>query len=145
MAKDGQLALLGGEPVRRLPMPPRPPYGIEERNRANEVVASGSLSGFLAGPGDGFLGGPRVRDLERAWCKRFGVKHAVAMNSGSSCLDGAVRALGIGPGDEVICTPWSMSASATCVLKAGATPVFADIEPETYGLDHDAVYQASPH
>ena len=136
------LAIHGGKPVRRLPMPPRPPYGIAERNAANSVVASGNLSGFLANPGEAFLGGPKVRDLEAAFCEKFGVKYAVAMNSGSSCLDGAVKALGIGPGDEVIVTPWSMSASATCVLKAGATPVFADIEPETYGLDATSVAKA---
>ena len=99
------LAIHGGKPVRTAPFPPRPQYGIPERNAANYVVASGNLSGFLGEPGEAFLGGPKVRDLERAWCEKFGVKHAVAMNSGTSCLFAAVKALGIGPGDEVIVTP----------------------------------------
>ncbi len=133
------LAIHGGKPVRTLPMPPRPQYGIAERNAAYTVVASGNLSGFLADPGEAFLGGPKVRDLEKAFCKEFEVRHAVSMNSATSCLDGAVKALGIGPGDEVIVTPWSMPASATCVVKAGATPVFADIDPETYCLDFESV------
>ncbi len=136
------LSIHGGKPVRTLPIPSRPQYGIAERNVANEVVASGNLSGFLADPGERFLGGPQVRSLENAWRMKFGIKHAVAMNSATSCLFGAVKALGIGPGDEVIVTPWSMSASATCVVAAGATPVFADIDPQTYCLDPEAILRA---
>lgn len=133
------LAIHGGKRLRTNPWPPRPPYGLGERNVANEVVATGQLSGFLGEAGDSFLGGPRVLALEKAWCEKFGVRYAVSMNSATSCLFAAVKALGIGPGDEVIVTPWSMSASASCVLAAGATPVFADIEPQGYGLASDSV------
>lgn len=102
---------------------------------------SGVLSGFVAEPGDAFYGGPEVRALEREWCERFEVKHAVSMNSATSCLFAAVRALGIGPGDEVIVSPWTMSASVSCVVAVGAVPVFADIEPDTFGLDPDSVVE----
>jgi dTDP-4-amino-4,6-dideoxygalactose transaminase len=77
--------------------------------------------------------------LEAAFCKRFNTRYAIAMNSATSCLFGTIQALGIGAGDEVIVTPWTMSASVACVLSTGATPVFADIEPVTFGLDPQSV------
>lgn len=127
------LALHGGAPVRRLPMPPRPPYGLAERNAANEVVASGQLSGFLGEPGDAFLGGPRVRALEEAWCEKFGVKHAIAMNSATSCLFGAVKAV-TEPRQNVMVTPWSMSASVACVQEAECSPIFCDVDRDTFAI-----------
>lgn len=140
------LAIHGGDQVRRLPMPPRPPYGLGERNAANMVVASGNLSGFLAQPGEEFHGGEHVRALEEAWRTYFGVKYAVSMNSATSCLFAAIAALDLAPRDEVIVPPWSMSASVACVRAAGATPVFADIDPETYGLSAHSVAKAvTPH
>ena len=64
-----------------------------------------------------------MRALERAWEERFGSGHAVSMNSATSALNAAVAAVGVGPGDEVIVSPYTMSASATCVLVNGAIPV----------------------
>ncbi len=137
------VALKGGQPVRSLPLPPRPPYGLGERNAANSVVASGQLSGFLAQAGEAFYGGPQVQALEQAFCERFGAKNAIAMNSGTSALFGSLRALNLTPTDQVIVTPWSMSASVGCVLEAGAVPVFADIELDTYGLAYQSVLRAT--
>jgi dTDP-4-amino-4,6-dideoxygalactose transaminase len=77
--------------------------------------------------------------MEAAWCERFGARHAVSMNSATSALYAAVAAAGIGPGDEVIVSPYTMSASATCALVNGAIPVFADVEPQTFGLDPASV------
>lgn len=134
-----KLAIYGGEPVRKRPMPSRPQHGIAERNAANYVAASGNTSGFLAGSDEG---GPMVQKLEREWAGRFESRYAVTMNSGTSCLFGALYALRLAPTDEVIVPPWSMSASATCVLAANATPVFADIDPTTYCLDPKSVRDA---
>jgi dTDP-4-amino-4,6-dideoxygalactose transaminase len=133
------LAIHGGEPVRRTPFPPRPTIGDAERRAVAEVLESGVLSQFIGAAGDDFHGGPRVRRLERAWSERFGVRHAVSMNSATSALYAAAAAAGVGPGDEVIVSPYTMTASATCALVHGAVPVFADIEPETFCLDPASV------
>lgn len=129
------LALHGGTPIRSVAFPPRPQYGPRERNAANEVVASGNLSGFQAWPSEDFYGGYHVRALEEAWCEKFEIGHAVAMNSATSCLYGALAATGVGSRANVLVTPWSMSASAIAPLQVGATPVFRDIEVDTYGLE----------
>lgn len=79
--------------------------------------------------------GPKVPEFERAVAQYIGVKHAIAVNSGTSGLHLIVRALGIGRNDEVITTPFSFISSANCVLMEGARPVFIDIDPETYNID----------
>ncbi|MBX6312966.1 MAG: DegT/DnrJ/EryC1/StrS family aminotransferase [Isosphaeraceae bacterium] len=79
--------------------------------------------------------GPRVRAFERAVAEYVGVAEAVAVNSGTSGLHLCLAAAGIGPGDEVITTPFSFVASANCALYQGARPVFADIDPRTLNLD----------
>ena len=73
--------------------------------------------------------------MEREWAAYFGVRHAVAVNSASSGLLCALGAVGLGPGDEVIVSPWSMCVSATAPLFYGALPVFADVEPDCFCLD----------
>jgi len=79
--------------------------------------------------------GPMTAQFERSVAARVGRSHAVAVNSGTSGLHLIVNALGIGPGDEVITTPFSFIASANCILYAGATPVFVDICPKTLNMD----------
>ena len=79
--------------------------------------------------------GPKVPEFERAMAKYIGVKHAIAVNSGTSGLHLLVRALGVGRNDEVITTPFSFISSANCVLMESARPVFVDIDPETYNID----------
>lgn len=79
--------------------------------------------------------GPVTEEFERRFAEAIGVKHAIAVNSGTSGLHLAIRALGIGPGDEVITTPFSFIASSNCVLFEGATPVFVDVDPDTYNID----------
>jgi dTDP-4-amino-4,6-dideoxygalactose transaminase len=101
-----------------------PLIGEEEKTAVLEVLASGQLAQ-----------GPRVREFEArfaAWC---GVEHAVATSSGTSALHLALLAHGIGPGDEVITSPFSFAASANCILFVGARPVFADIEPAYFTID----------
>ena len=86
--------------------------------------------------------GPRVRDFERAVAEYVGTAKAVAVNSGTSGLHLCLAAEGIGPGDEVVTTPFSFVASANCALYQGARPVFADIDPLTLNIDPDRVEAA---
>jgi perosamine synthetase len=134
-----RLALFGGPPIVPGPLPEYPSIGVEERLAVQRVVESGCLSAFHGSPGANFLGGVMVRAFEEAWCRRFGVSHAVSMNSATSGLIAAVGAAGIGPGDEVIVPPWTMSATVAAPLFYGAIPVFADIEADTFCLDPAAV------
>ena len=79
--------------------------------------------------------GPKVRGFELAMARYAGTAVAVAVNSGTSGLHICLAALGIGPGDEVITTPFSFVASANCALYQGARPVFVDIDPLTLNID----------
>lgn len=83
--------------------------------------------------------GPKVDELERALCDYTGAKYAVAVSNGTAALHCACIAAGIGPGDEVITTPITFAASANCVLYCGATPVFADIDPDTYNISPKSI------
>lgn len=132
-------ALLGGPRTRTRPFPSHPVLGAEEKNEVLKVLKTGQLSGFIAKPGDSFLGGPQVKRLEALFCRRFGAPHAIAMNSATSALHAALWAMGIEPGDEVIVTPYTMSATAAAILMCGALPVFADVEDKTFGLDPAAI------
>ena len=129
------LALLGGEKAIGRPFKKYNPIGAEELQAAKEVIESGVLSQYIGAWHEDFLGGPKVREFEYAAAEYFGVKHAVTVNSWTSGLVAAVGAIGIEPGDEVIVTPWTMSASASAILHWNAIPVFADIDPKTYNLD----------
>jgi dTDP-4-amino-4,6-dideoxygalactose transaminase len=147
MLKDKQggsmdaLAIHGGKPVRRGSMPAAMTTGSEEVKAVNEVITKGLLSGFVGSPSPEFFGGPVIRKLEDAWSEKFGVRHSIACNSATSGLIMAVGAIGIGPGDEVIVSPYTMSATATAILFYGGIPVFADIERDCYCLDPESVSQ----
>ena len=134
-----QLALFGGEKTIGHAFQRYNPIGGEEVEAAKAVIESGVLSQYLGVWHDDFYGGPKVREFERASEEFFGVKHAITVNSWTSGLVAAVGAIGIEPGDEVIVTPWTMCASATAILHWNAIPVFADIEPRTFGLDPDSI------
>jgi len=129
------LALLGGQPTIGEPLTPFRSMGEEEVQAAADVVRSGVLSAFIGAPGDFFLGGPQVKAFERKAADYFGVKHAISVNSWTSGLIAAVGAIGVEPGDEIITTPWTMSATAMAILHWNAIPVFADIDPDTYNID----------
>jgi perosamine synthetase len=134
-----KLALLGGLPVRRVSFAPRQTICEADKRAVAAVMDSGVLSGFYGSPGAQFLGGPKVREFEAIWAEKFRYRHAISVNSGTSGLIAAIGAIGIGPGDEVICSPYTMSASATCVLFYGGVPVFADIDPDTMCLDPHSI------
>jgi len=130
-----KLALLGGEPVRRHLFPAHNTIGSEEKQAAQAVLDSGNLSQFLGAWCDDFYGGPKVQEFERAWAAHSQTKRAYSVNSNTSGLFAAIGACNIGPGDEVIVSPYTMSASAIAPVIYGAVPVFADIDPRTFCLD----------
>lgn len=92
-----------------------------------------AIQGVLKG--GAFILGPNVKSLETEVAQYLGAKHAIAVNSGTDALVIGLRALGIGPGDEVITTPFTFFATPEAVSAVGATPVFVDIDPVTYNLD----------
>ena len=79
--------------------------------------------------------GPKLREFEAAFEKYIGRKYAIAVNSGTSGLFLCAEAMGIGPGDEVITTPFTFIATINIIVMAGATPVFVDIDPVTLNID----------
>ncbi len=130
-----KLALLGGPKTFTEKLERYNSIGPEEVEAAKKVVESGNLSQFLGCWEDDFYGGPKIREFEKAWSDHFKCKYSVAVNSNTSGLMAAVGAIGIEPGDEVIVSPWTMSATATAILVWNAIPVFADIEDRTFNLD----------
>jgi dTDP-4-amino-4,6-dideoxygalactose transaminase len=105
----------------------RPQLGEEEKRQVLRVLDSGIL-----------VAGPRVAEFEAAFAAYLGVSHAVATSSGSTALQAALLALGIGPGDRVVTTPFTFAAPSHAVIHAGADPVFADVDAATGNLDPDA-------
>ncbi len=133
MIKD-KLAILGGKKLINKEFEHYKSIGKEEVQAASEVVQSGILSDFLGVWHDKFYGGSKVREFEQSIKNFFKVKHAVTVNSWTSGLVAAVGSIGIEPGDEVIVTPWTMTATAAAILHWNAIPVFADIDRETFNL-----------
>jgi perosamine synthetase len=130
-----KLAINGGKPVRKKSFPVQNTIGREEIKAVTKVLKSGVLSKYLGCWHEDFYGGEEVQALEKEWAKYFGAKHAIAVNSATSGIMAAVGAAGIGPGDEVITSPYTMSATPASVLVYNGIPVFADIEKDYYCLD----------
>ena len=105
------------------------PYCQHEIREADEAAVSKVLASSR------LTQGPAVADFELALCGRLGASHAVAVSSGTSALQVALAALGVGEGDEVIVPSLTFLATANAVLLNGATPVFADVDPGTLMLD----------
>ncbi|MBL4792760.1 DegT/DnrJ/EryC1/StrS family aminotransferase [Citromicrobium bathyomarinum] len=133
------LALHGGTPVISRELAPFQSMGREEEEAAARVVRSGVLSAYIGAPGEMFMGGTEVRAFERKAAEYFGVRHALGVNSWTSGLIAEVGAIGVEPGDEIITTPWTMSATAMAILHWNAIPVFADIDRETFNIDPESV------
>ena len=115
---------------RAVPFAP-PSIGAAEFAEVADTLASGWLTT-----------GPRVAAFERAFARYTGAEHAIALNSCTAALHLSMLAAGIGPGDEVITTPLTFCATANVVVHAGATPVFADVDPKTFNLDPQAATAA---
>jgi len=105
-----ELALFGGPKAIPQPLTPYRAIGPEEVDAARKVIESGVLSRYLGTWSADFYGGETVQEFEQAWARHFRVRHAVSVNSNTSGLVAAVGAIGVEPGDEVIVTPWTMSA-----------------------------------
>lgn len=136
-----KLAILGGRPVLAEPLPATNTIDLAEKQAVQRVLETGVLSDYLGRAGNKFLGGREVLAFEEAMKEKFNVKYAVSFNSATTALDAAISAAGIGPGDEVIVSPFTMSASATAILMNMAIPIFADIEPDTFCLDPKSIMQ----
>ena len=108
---------------RKIPIA-KPSFGKEEEDAVKEVMESGILAS-----------GPRTKSFEKEFAEYIGVEHAVAVTNGTVALDVALKALKIGPGDEVITSAFSFIASGNCILFQNARPVFADINPKTFNID----------
>lgn len=120
------LAIDGGTPVRTAPMPGWPAPGPAAQAAVAEVLASGRLNYWTGGQG---------RALEAEYAETLGRAHGVAVANGTLALELALRAFGIGPGDEVIVPARTFIATASAVVAVGATPVVADIERDSGNID----------
>ena len=124
-----KLAINGGTPVRKEKLY----YGKQWIDEDDVKAVAEALTDDL------ITCGPRVAALEKKLCEVTGAKFAVAVSNGTAALHCACIAAGIGAGDEVITSPITFAASANCAVYVGATPVFADIDPETYNIDPDSI------
>ena len=104
------------------PFAPWPSFTREEADAVQRVLLSNQVN---------YWTGTECREFEKEFAAWAGTRHAVALGNGTLALDVALKALGIGPGDEVVVTPRTFIASISCVVSAGATPVFADVEADS--------------
>jgi dTDP-4-amino-4,6-dideoxygalactose transaminase len=109
----------------------RPDIGAEEIAAVTEVLESGMIAQ-----------GKRVKELEDAWAEFVGVRHAIATGNGTLALMAIFAGIGLEPGDEVITVSHTFAATANAILSTGATPVFVDIEPDTYLIDAKKIERA---
>ena len=109
-----------------------PRYTDEEIEAVSRVLSSGRVN---------YWTGHECRQFEREFAAWIGTRHAVTVSNGTFALEAALRALGIGPGDDVIVTPRSFIASASCVISVGARPVFADVDADSQNISADTIRQ----
>jgi dTDP-4-amino-4,6-dideoxygalactose transaminase len=112
------------------PFAPWPSFTAEEADSVQRVILSNRVN---------YWTGEECRNFEKEFSKWVDTSHAIALSNGTLALDVALNALGISPGDEVIVTPRSFIASVSCVVTAGATPVFADVDPESGNLSAQTI------
>jgi dTDP-4-amino-4,6-dideoxygalactose transaminase len=120
-----KLAIDGGTPTRTAPFPAWPIYDEREERNLLEVLRSGQWG----------IGGTKVAQFAQQFAEFQGARFGVCVPNGTLALQMALNALGVGPGDEVITTPYTFIATASAAIQQGATPVFVDIDLETYNLD----------
>ncbi len=140
-----ELAVNGGLPIRTARWQDNITTGEDEKQAVCRVMDSGYLSLFEGSHTPdypfSFTGGPEVQALEKEWCEYYECEYAVSVNSATSGLYAAIAALEIGYGDEVIVSPYTMTACAMAPMIYGAIPVFADVELETGSLCPKSIEQ----
>lgn len=107
-----------------------PSFSAEEADAVRNVVLSNKVN---------YWTGSECREFEREFAQWVGVPHAVALSNGTLALDVALKALGIGPGDEVVVTPRTFLASVSCVVNAGAVPVFAEVDADSGNITAETI------
>jgi len=145
-----RLALFGGERTRTKAFPSWPMFDQREETALLEVLHSGKWWGYSYGEGVHSTGRDtnehhsrhRVTEFQEAFARMQGAQYGIGCATGTAALEIALKALGIGPGDEVIVPPYSFIATATAVLIVNAVPIFCDIDPDTYNLSPEAFERA---
>jgi len=127
------LAIEGGAPLRTRAFAPWPVFAADERAAADAVLASGRVN---------YWTGEECAAFEREFAATIGCAHAIALANGTVALEAALRALGVGPGDEVIVPAKTFIATASCAVACGARPVVCDVEPQSQNLTADTVRAA---
>ena len=112
------------------PFAPWPDYSEEEARAVHEVLSSNRVN---------YWTGQQGRQFETEFSAYAGSMHAIALANGTVAIDLALSVLGIGPGDEVIVTPRTFLASASCIANAGAVPVFADVDLDSQNITADSI------
>ncbi len=125
-----KLALFGGRPIREKPLPPWPYYADDEVEAVSTVLRSGRVNAWT---------GPEVEWFEQQFADYVGVRHGIAVANGTVAMELALRALGIGGGDEVVVTARTFVASASAIVAVGATPVFADVDPDSQNITAETI------
>lgn len=139
-----QLALFGGTPTRQKPFPDWPVFDENEERALLEVLRSGrwwsGTQAYHDRPGAECAS--RAAEFEARFAEFHSARFGLVCSSGTAALELALKAAGIGPGDEVIVPPYTFLATASAPLLLGAVPVFCDIEPHTLNLDPDRLEEA---
>ncbi len=130
-----RLAILGGQPVRRLPFPQWPQFHEGDRRRLLEVLESLNWGGYP-------FPNRWAQEFSEAFARYHGARYCCPVANGTIALTAALQAAGIRFGDEVVVPAYTWDGTAAAVLAAGAVPIFADIDPDTYCLDVEATRRA---
>lgn len=118
------------------PFSPWPCFTAEEANAVRDVIFSNKVN---------YWTGQECRRFEEEFAEWVGCQHAIALANGTLALDAALKALNIGPGDEVVVTPRSFIASVSCVVNAGAVPVFADVDRDSQNITAETIGAVITH
>jgi perosamine synthetase len=158
-----KLAIFGGKPVREKPFHTSVVIDKSDWECIKQVLERKEISRFIGSPSEDikevltmpsveaenymsqyftFLGGQMVRRFEADFSRKFGVTYAISVNSATSGLSAALGAAGLGPGDEIITTSMSFSATAISILLFNSIPIFVDVDINNYCLDPDKIEKA---
>ncbi len=125
-----KLAIEGGAPLRQTPFPSWPIWDENEERQLLEVLHSGQW---------GMLSGTKVHAFERAFADYQQAKHGICVVNGTAALEVSLAAVGVGPGDEVITTPYTFVATVNAALSLGAIPILVDVDPNTFCIDVEQI------